>query len=183
MFLPQELSYNWVRSVDKFLVFFRLYDCDPGKPVGCNWLGRRWQILNHVHEVHKTTLVLKESNYCKIKDFFLYDHGLTTQVIVAHGELFWLHHKKSSSKSKFFAAVQHVGLAEDAEKYKYELRLAATNSSGMEITFSRNTHKDTEAIKNVFSSEDCLCISELAAKNFVAEDDILRFSLKVLIKE
>lgn len=162
---------------------YRLYSCEPGRSMSCIWLGRRWQILNHVREVHKTTLVLKEHNHCKIKEFFVYDHGLTTQMIVAHGELFWFHHEKDSSKSKFFGAVQYIGPEEDAEKYKYEFKLTSTNSNGMEIKFLRNTHKDTEIIGDVFSSEDCACVSIRVAKNFVVEDNTLRFSLKVMIKE
>ena len=77
----------------------------------------------------------------------------------------------------------YIGPEKDAEKYKYECKFTAKNSSGMEVTFIRNTHKDTEIIEDVFSSEDCLCVSIRVTKNFVAEDDVLRFSLKVLIKE
>lgn len=139
--------------------------------------------MNHVQEAHATTLVLKENNFCKIKEFLSHDHSLTTQMIAAHGELFWFHHEKDSSKSKFFIAVQHIGQEKDAEQYQYECKFTSTNSSGMEVTFIRNTHKDTEIIEDVFSSEDCLCFSILVTKNFVGEDDNLRFSLKVLIKE
>ena len=172
-----------MQYVEYFLIFFRLYSCEHGRAVGCTWLGRRWQILNHVREAHPTTLVLKENNFCKIKEFLFHDHSLTTQIIEAHGELFWFHHKKDSSKSKFFIAVQYIGPEEDAEKYKYECVFTSTNSSGMEVKFIRNTHKDTESIEDVFSSEDCLCFSIHVTKNFVGEDETLRFGLKVLIKE
>jgi len=104
-------------------------------------------------------------------------------MIVAHGELFWFSHEKDTSKSKFFIAVQYIGPEKDAENYKYECKFTSTNSSGMEVKFIRNTHKDTEIIEDVFSSEDCLCISISVTKNFVAEDETLRFSLKIKIKE
>jgi len=160
-----------------------LYSCESGRSVGCTWLGRRWQILNHVQEAHATTLVLKENNLCKIKEFLLHDHNLTTQIIVAHGELFWFRHEKDSSRSKFFIAVQYIGPEKDAEKYKYECKFTSTNSSDMEVNFVRNTHKDTEIIEDVFNSEDCLCFSIRALKHFVWEDENLRFCLNVLIKE
>lgn len=163
-------------------LFFRLYDCEPGRPVGCSWLGRRWEILNHVSEAHKRTLILTESNNCKIKDFLSHDHSVTTQVIMAHGELFWFHHEKDSSKSKFFGAVQYVGPQENARNYKYEFKFTSENPPGMEIQFNRNTHTDTEIIDDVFSAEDCLCVSILFTKNFVKED-IMRFSLNVKINE
>jgi hypothetical protein len=133
--------------------------------------------------MHKDTLVLKEHNYCKIKEFLIYDHDLTTQLIVAHGELFLFHHEKDSSKSKFFGAVQYIGPEEDAEKYKYEFQFTSTVSNSMEIKFLRNAHKDTEIIEHVFSSEDCFCVSVRVAKNFVGEDETLRFCLKVMVKE
>jgi len=136
-----------------------------------------------MHEAHATTLVLNGNTICKIKEFLLHDHSLTTQIIEAHGELFWFRHEKDSSKSKFFIAVQYIGPEKDAENYKYECKFTSTNSSGMEVKFIRNTHKDTEIIEDMFSSEDCLCVSIRVTKNFVAEDDTLRFSLKVLMKE
>jgi hypothetical protein len=136
-----------------------------------------------MQEAHATTVVLKECNHCKIKEFLFHDHSLTTQIIAAYGELFWLHHEKDSSKSKFFIAVQYIGPEIDAEKYKYECIFTSTNSSGMEIKFIRNTHKDTEIIEEVFKSEDCLCVSIRFTKKFVGEDECLRFCLKVLTKE
>jgi hypothetical protein len=150
--------------------------------MGCSWLGRRWEILNHVSEAHKKTLILSKNNFCKIKNFLGHDHSLTTQVIVAYGELFWFHHEKDSSKSKFFGAVQYVGPKENAAKYKYEFEFSSTNPSGMKVKFSRNTHIDTEIINDVFRSEECLCVSILVTKHFVQED-ILRFSLKVMLNE
>lgn len=80
-------------------------------------------------------------------------------------------------------AVQYIGPEKDAEKYKYECKLTSTNSSGMEVKFIRNTHKDTEIIADVFNSEDCLCISIRVTKHFVEVDETLNFCLKVLIKE
>jgi hypothetical protein len=136
-----------------------------------------------VHEAHATTLVLKENNLCKIKEFLLHDHSLTTQIIAAHGELFWFRHEKNSSRSKFFIAVQYIGAEKNAEKYKYECKFTSTNSSDMEVQFIRNTHKDTEIIEDVFNSEDCLCVSIRVLKHFVGEDKTLRFGLNVLIKE
>jgi hypothetical protein len=136
-----------------------------------------------MHGAHATTFILKENNICKIKEFLFHDHSLTTQMIAAHGELFWFHHEKDSSKSKFFIAVQYIGPEKDAENYKYECKFTSTNSSGMEVKFIRNTHKDTEIIEDVFSSEDCLCVSICVTKNFVSEDETLRFSLKVLMTE
>lgn len=162
---------------------YRLYSCEPGRSVGCTWVGRRWQILDHMHGAHATTFILKENNICKIKEFLFHDHSLTTQMIAAHGELFWFRHEKDSSKSKFFIAVQYIGPEKDAENYKYECKFTSTNSSGMEVKFIRNTHKDTEIIEDVFSSEDCLCVSIRVTKNFVSEDETLRFSLKVLMTE
>lgn len=163
-------------------MFCRLYNCEPGRSVGCCWSGRRWEILNHVGETHKRTLILTNNNVCKIKDFINYDHTLTTQVILAHGELFWFHHEKNSFKSKFFGAVQYVGPEENAAKYKYEVEFFSRNPIGMNIKFSRNTHTDTEIIDDVFSSEECLCVSILAMRQFVSEDK-LRFSLKVIQNE
>ncbi|XP_069676228.1 E3 ubiquitin-protein ligase SIAH1-like isoform X2 [Periplaneta americana] len=162
---------------------YRLYDCEPGKPVGCSWLGRRWQILNHVQDTHKNTLVLIEENSCKIKNFHTYDHGLTTQLVVAFGELFWFHHEKDSSKSKFYAAVQYIGPMEEAEKYKYIFRFSCANSSGSELSFSRNTHMDTEIIDEVFKNEDCLCVSLRVLKHFVGDDEILRFNFSVALTD
>jgi hypothetical protein len=104
-------------------------------------------------------------------------------MIAAHGELFWFHHEKDSSRSKFFIAVQYIGAENDAKKYRYEGKFTSTNSSDMEVNFIRNTHKDTEIIEDVFNSEDCLCVSIPVLKHFVGEDETLRFSLKVLIKE
>jgi hypothetical protein len=104
-------------------------------------------------------------------------------MIVAFGELFWFHHKKNSSKSKFFGAVQYIGPEEDAQKYTYECKFTSKHSSDMKVKFIRNTHKDTEIIEDVFGSEDCLCLSIPFLKKFVGEDEILRFSLRVLIKE
>jgi hypothetical protein len=136
-----------------------------------------------VHEVHKTTRVLKENNNCKIKEFLSYNNRLTTQIIAALGELFWFHHEKNSSKSKFFIAVQFIGAEEDAKKYKYECNFMSTNSSGMEVKLIGNTHKYTEIIEDVFSSEYCLCVPIRVTKHSVGEDETLRFSLNVMIKE
>jgi hypothetical protein len=101
---------------------------------------------------------------------------------MAHGELFWFHHEKDSSQSKFFGAVQYVGTKENAAKYKYEFEFSSKNPNGMKIKFSRNTHSDTESIDDVFTSQDCLCISILVTEHFVKED-ILRFCLKVIKSE
>jgi hypothetical protein len=164
-----------------FLAFCRLYKCEYGKPGGCCWLGRRWQILDHMHETHENATILLENTHCKIKDFFLYDHDLTTQVIMAHGEVFWFRHHKDSSKFKFFGAVQYVGPEENAAKYRYEIKFDLKNPSGMEFKFRRNTHKDTEVINDIFSSEDCLCVSTLVTQKFVGEDKTLRFNLTIKI--
>lgn len=104
-------------------------------------------------------------------------------MVVAHEQLFWFHHEKDSSKSKFFGAVQYIGPEEDAKKYTYECKFTSKHSSDMEVKLIRNTHKDTEIIEEVFSSEDCLCLSIPFLKKFVEEDETLRFSLRVLIKE
>ncbi|XP_033608315.1 E3 ubiquitin-protein ligase SIAH1A-like [Cryptotermes secundus] len=97
-----------VQDIEKHMEVcsYRLYKCEYGRPGGCSWMGRRWQILDHMHEDHESITILLENNHCKIKDFLLYDHDLTTQVIMAHGEVFWLRHRKDSSKFKFFGAVQ-----------------------------------------------------------------------------
>jgi hypothetical protein len=98
---------------------------------------------------------------------------------MAHGELFWFRHQKDSSKFKFFGAVQYVGPEENAAKYRYEIKFDWKNPSGMKFKFSRNTHMDTEIISDMFSSEDCLCVSTLTTGKFVGEDEVLRFILKI----
>lgn len=142
-------------------------------------MGRRWQILDHMREDHENITILLENNHCKIKDFLLYDHDLTTQVIMAHGEVFWFRHRKDSSKFKFFGAVQYVGAEENAAKYRYEIRFDRKNPSGTRFKFVRNTHKDTELINDIFSSEDCLCVSTLITERFVGKDETLHFILKI----
>lgn len=158
---------------------YRLYRCEYGRPGGCSWLGRRWQILDHMREAHENILILLENNFCKITDFLLYDHDLTTQVIMAHGELFWFRHQKDSSKFKFFCAVQYIGPEENAAKYRYEIKFDWKNPSGMKFKFSRNTHKDTDFINDIFNSEDCLCVSTLMTEKFMGKDENLRFILKI----
>jgi hypothetical protein len=162
-----------------FFTFCRQYKCEYGRPGGCSWLGRRWQILDHMHADHENIAILRENNHCKIKDFLLYDHDLTTQVITAHEELFWFRHQKDSSRFKFFGAVQYVGPEENAAKYRYEIKFDWKNPSGTKFKFSRNTHKDTEVINDMFVSEDCLCVSTLITEKFVEEDKTLHFILKI----
>ena len=137
-------------------------------------------MLNHIRDAHPKILVLKDTNVCKIKDFEKYDHGITTQVIEAHGEVFWFNHEKDSAKSNFFGSVHYVGPQENSSNFSYGLKLISSNSNGMEISYRRNTHKDNEEVTQLFQSGDCVCIPLCVANHFVERNGNFRFNLNII---
>ena len=99
---------------------------------------------------------------------------------MAHGELFWFNHEKDSSKSKFFGSVHYVGPEENISHFSYEIKFCSSKVNGFQISFQRNTHKDSEEVGEMFSTGDCVCIPLCVADNFIEEGGNLRFQLNII---
>jgi hypothetical protein len=158
---------------------YRMHKCLLGHPQSCSWEGLRTDILQHVKEKHEDRAF--DTRSYRFSEYEHWKETMESAVLCTFSEeIFWLRNKTDSDKRKYYEAVQYIGPAENASKYRYEHHLVSPGGQ-KEVTMKCTARCDTESMKQITESGTCFMIDYDSAKAFVGRNG--RIGWRVTISE
>ena len=122
----------------------------------------------------------KDSQMFRVVNHDFTTTGVNTQLISAHGQLFWYQFRQDACRNKWYQAVQYIGSKKQANCYTYTLEYGPHpgDSSRRSILYTRATHSEEECAKNIFQSADCFNTDLNTIKMFNL-NSVLKFKVKI----
>jgi hypothetical protein len=96
--------------------------------------------------------------------------------------VFLLRMKRDSYNRKYYEAVQYVGPAENASKYRYEHHLVSPDGD-KEITVKGTVRSDAESMVGMIRSGACFVIDYDVAKAFVCRNGLIAWRVTITTRD
>lgn len=140
----------------------------------CSWSGQYDQIAMHWMNKKQASKAYGQYNTCrfKLKDDFNY-----VNLIKAFNKLFWF--KCKTVNSNVFWAVQYIGDETHAKNYFYEIDLSKPGFPRCRAALSRYCHRIGTENSEIFKEGSCISVSVEAIKQYVGEDGVFTYILRV----
>lgn len=138
----------------------------------CTWVGKYEEIETHWGEKKTSSKPYGFNNVChsKLKPDLVY-----VNLVKAHNKLFWF--KCKVVQGKIFWAVQYIGSNNEADNYHYQVEIFKPGLTRRKVTFTDYCHKLGD--EEIFVEGNCLSMSLEALKQFIGEDQVLIYYLRV----
>lgn len=156
---------------------YRPHKCLLGFPNSCSWEGRRTDILLHAKEKHRGSVFQSRVNIFSI--YKNWKKTLECEILCTLSEeIFLLRTKRDSKKRKYYEAVQYIGPAESASKYRYEHHLVSPEGH-KEMTVNCAVRSDTESMERIIETGECFTIDYDTAKAFVGREGRIGWTVNI----
>jgi E3 ubiquitin-protein ligase SIAH1 len=160
---------------------YRIYKCLLGFPASCPWEGRRNDILQHAKEKHEVYVF--ESTVDRFSEYEDWKENMEGAVLCTLSEeIFLLRKKRDSNKRKYYEAVQYIGPAENASKYRYKHHLISPGGH-KEMTVSCTVRSDTESVERIIETGECFIIDYDTAKAFAGRDGRIGWTVTLSLSD
>jgi E3 ubiquitin-protein ligase SIAH1 len=158
---------------------YRIHKCLLGHPDSCSWEGLRTDILQHAKEKHEVYAF--DSRVDRFSDYEDWKETMEGAVLCTLSEeIFLFRKKRDSNKRKYYEAVQYIGPAEKASKYRYEHHLVSPGGH-KEMIVKCTARNDTESMEQIIETGKCFIIDYDTAKAFVGRDGRIGWTVTISI--
>jgi hypothetical protein len=158
---------------------YQTHKCLLGHPHSCPWEGLRTDILQHAKEIHEVyAFDTRLDRFSKYEDWKETMEGAV--LCTLSEEIFLLRKKRDSDKRKYYEAVQYIGPAENASKYRFEHHLVSPGGH-KEMTVTCPAFSNTESMEQIIETGKCFIIDYDTAKAFVGRDGRIGWTVTISV--
>jgi E3 ubiquitin-protein ligase SIAH1 len=156
---------------------YRIHKCLLGLPGSCSWEGRRTDILQHAKEKHEVYAF--DSRVDRFSEYEDWKETMEGAVLCTMSEeIFLLRKKRDSNKRKYYEAVQYIGPAENASKYRYKHHLVSPGGH-KEMTVECIVRSDTESMEQIIETGECFIMDYDMAKTFIGREGRIGWTVTI----